>query len=98
VLCAEDGETGVELFRKHAAEIEVVLLDRTMPGLSGEGTFDRLREIRDRVKIVLMSGYASKQAADAFAGKGLAGFIGKPFLPEDLVDQIRKTLAEPTLE
>ena len=92
VLCAPDGQSGVELFREHANEIELVLLDRTMPVLSGEDTFELIREIRGGVKILLMSGYAGKQAAESFAGKGLSGFVGKPFLPEDLVDQVHSAL------
>ena len=91
VICAPDGETGVEIFREHSAEITLVILDRTMPGLSGEGTFDRIRAIRP-VKVLLMSGYASQQIAESFAGKGLSGFISKPFLPEQLIDQVREVL------
>jgi PAS domain S-box-containing protein len=95
VLCAADGTSGIETFEQHAGSIELVLLDRTMPGLSGEATFDRIRQIRNDAKIVLMSGYAGKQAAESFAGRALSGFIGKPFLPEALIEQVRKALAEP---
>ena len=72
-----------------------MILDRTMPGQSGESTFKALREIRAEVRILLMSGYAEKRAAESFTGKGLSGFIGKPFLPDELLEKVRDLLAAP---
>ena len=95
VLVADSGAAGLELFREHCADVELVILDRTMPGLSGESTFDALREIRAGIPILLMSGYAEKRAAESFAGKNLSGFIGKPFLPEELLEKVRSVLATP---
>ena len=91
-LSASNGEAGVALFREHADEVELVLLDCTMPGLSCDATYDRIREIRGEVKLLLMSGFAEKRAAESFAGRELAGFIGKPFLPDELVDRVRSAL------
>jgi CheY-like chemotaxis protein len=94
VLLASDGLAGVRRFEKHAHEIGVVILDRTMPGVSGEETLDRIRAIRPEVQILLMSGYAEKRSAEAFAGKQLSGFIGKPFLPEDLIAAVSRLITD----
>ncbi|MEE2664465.1 MAG: PAS domain S-box protein [Myxococcota bacterium] len=94
VLLASDGDTGLKRFEQHADEIAVVILDRTMPGVSGEETFDRIRAIRPSVRILLMSGYAEQRAAEAFAGRQLSGFIGKPFLPEDLLAAVSDLIAD----
>lgn len=94
VVLASDGDTGVKRFGQHADEIAVVILDRTMPGVSGEETFDRIRAIHPNVRILLMSGYAEQRAAEAFADRQLSGFIGKPFLPDDLLAAVNELISE----
>ena len=79
VLLAENGTQGIELFRGAAGKISLVLLDMTMPGLSGHDTFLGLRQIRPDIKVVLSSGYDEQEARQRFAGEGLAGFIQKPY-------------------
>ncbi len=94
VLCAADGREGIELFRRHRDEIRVVLLDRTMPTTSGEEAFDEMRRIRPDARIILVSGYSGEKATEHFAGKGLAGFLQKPFLPQTLLQKVRALLKE----
>jgi DNA-binding NtrC family response regulator len=89
VLSAHDGEHGVELFRAHADAVALVLLDRTMPGLSSEATREALRTLRPDVKVLLMSGYAGRQGPDHAEGGEVVGFLAKPFLPEELIDRVR---------
>jgi CheY-like chemotaxis protein len=89
LLTAADGHEGIELFRRNADSIRLVLLDRTMPLLGGEDAFDAMREIRPDACIVLVSGYSEDVAATHFAGRGLAGFLQKPFLPTELVARVR---------
>ncbi len=92
VLSAADGHEGVKLFERHADEISVVLLDRTMPSLSGADTFDAIRAIRDQAKIVLVSGYSEERVTAELADRGLAGFLKKPFLPETLLSRVQEVL------
>ena len=62
-----------------------MLLDLNMPGMDGEQTFWHLRQVRPGVKTILMSGYNEQDATQQFVGKGLAGFLAKPFMVEDLM-------------
>jgi len=90
VLTAEDGREGVELFRARADEIVCVLLDLAMPHMDGEQAFRELRRIRPDVRVVMSSGYNEQEVTQQFVGKGLAGFIQKPYRFAALRDAMRK--------
>jgi signal transduction histidine kinase len=78
-LLAANGSEGIELFRQHAADIVIVLLDQTMPGLDGGATFVSLNAIKSGVQVILMSGHSEKEAQKNFPALQLAGFLQKPF-------------------
>jgi CheY-like chemotaxis protein len=90
VLTAGDGERGLELFGEHGDGIDVVLLDLSMPGLSGEETFSRLAERAPDVPVVLSSGYDHAEAMRHFEGRAPAGFIQKPYRPGQLLAEIQR--------
>ena len=71
-------------------QVKLVLLDLTMPHMDGEATFSSLRNIRPDLPVLLMSGFNENDALSRFGGKGLAGFLQKPF---DLAN-LRQKLAE----
>lgn len=88
VLGAADGREAIEVFRDHAAEVTAVLLDVTMPHVDGVDAFAELRRIDPGVRVVLTSGYDETEATAAFRDGGLAGFVQKPYRPEDLVTRV----------
>jgi PAS domain S-box-containing protein len=92
VLCAQDAASGLALFAESGGEIALVVLDRTLPSSSGENTFDELRRLRPDCRIVLMSGYSRERATGSLLDRGLAGFLQKPFLPEQLLETVRDAL------
>ncbi|MBN2071167.1 MAG: PAS domain-containing protein [Candidatus Krumholzibacteriota bacterium] len=94
VLTAEDGVKALELFREHSGEIACVVLDLTMPRMSGEETFRELRRIKSDVKVIMSSGYNEQDVVNRFAGKGLTGFIQKPYRREDLLKVLRKVMED----
>ncbi len=98
VITASDGGEAVELFRARADEIVLVLLDLMMPHLDGEETFRELRRIRSDVKAILSSGYNEQEVTSRFVGKGLAGFIQKPYGPSQLLGKVREALDPPDPE
>jgi PAS domain S-box-containing protein len=95
VLTAADGHEGVKLFRLHADSIRVILLDRTMPSLSGTDTFEAIRALRSDAKIVLVSGHLEERVTGELTGRGLAGFLKKPFSPETLLARVRQVIEFP---
>ncbi|MGH7438543.1 MAG: ATP-binding protein [Polyangiaceae bacterium] len=73
-------------------EIRLVILDMTMPEMSGEATFGELRRLRPEVPVILASGYDEEEASRRFVSGGLAGFLQKPFTTADLVRRIAGAL------
>jgi len=94
VVSAADGQEALELFRQDPAKFTLVLLDLTMPHLDGPETFAALRRIRADVKVILSSGYDEQTAISTFAGKGLAGFLKKPYHYEELQTITRTVLGD----
>ncbi|MCK5117095.1 MAG: PAS domain S-box protein [Candidatus Aegiribacteria sp.] len=88
VLSAEDGLQAVDLFRRNAGDIVLVILDLTMPHLSGDEVYREIRRIRDDVPVIISSGFSRKDVMHRFAGKHLAGFLQKPYRMQDLSDVI----------
>jgi CheY-like chemotaxis protein len=92
VLQAADGPTGIRLFRQHESELTLILLDLSMPGMSGEEVFYELRRHNTRIPVLLVSGYSEHEVMDRFVNKGLTGFIQKPFTTDSLLQQIQPHL------
>jgi two-component system cell cycle sensor histidine kinase/response regulator CckA len=86
---AADGRAGVAAFAARPHHFALALVDLTMPHLGGADVFRELRAVRKDVSVVLMSGFAEADATAGFAGKGLAGFLRKPFTVPDLLAAVR---------
>jgi len=93
VLVAADGREGVEVFRANAPVIDAVLIDLTLPRLSGEGACREIRTIRSDARVILMSGYSDEDATGRLTAAGAAGFLRKPFSVADLRSTMDRALA-----
>jgi signal transduction histidine kinase len=91
VLLAEDGPEALEVFGRERDKIDLILLDLTMPRLSGRETLRRLREIDPGVPVVLVSGFADT-AQTSLAEEGAQGFVAKPYREHDLLHAVRAAL------
>jgi len=94
ILLAANGQEAVELFRQQGDQISAVLLDMTMPIMSGEDALKHLKRMRPNVKVILSSGYSEVEAVQRFTGKGLADFIQKPYEATALAAKLKKVLIE----
>jgi PAS domain S-box-containing protein len=94
VMLAPDGERAVDLFRNAGSQISLVLLDLTMPVMSGEETLRELKKIRPEVRVILSSGYNEVEAVRHFSGRGLSGFLQKPYTLRELAEKMKSALAE----
>ncbi|MCC6489352.1 MAG: response regulator, partial [Candidatus Hydrogenedentes bacterium] len=93
VAVASDGQEAVDVFAKRSQEIVCVLLDLTMPRMDGETAYSTLRRMRADVPVILTSGYNEQEVRERFAGRGMAGFVQKPFKMEELHAALRRVLA-----
>ncbi|NBR86422.1 MAG: PAS domain S-box protein [Proteobacteria bacterium] len=89
VTLASDGREAVKIFEAQPDAFTMVVVDLTMPHMDGTEAFARMRRVRPDLRVVLMSGYSEPDATLAFAGKGLAGFLQKPFELIHLHDKVR---------
>jgi PAS domain S-box-containing protein len=94
VLSAINGEEGVNIFQEHAEEIAFVLLDLTMPRMDGVEAFDKMRQVKPGVRIILSSGYSKEESVKRFAGIPFTDFIKKPYRFEDLMGKVRAIIKE----
>jgi PAS domain S-box-containing protein len=94
VLVAADGEEAVERFREMRSSVELVVLDVTMPRMNGEEAFREIRRIDPTVPVLFSSGYSEPEAVERFLGKGLAGFIQKPYRTAAFISKVEAVLAE----
>jgi len=96
VLLAADGTEGLALFLDHTEEIDWVLLDLTMPEMSGAETFNAMRTIQPGVRVILTSGYSQQDATWQLGGQAPSGFLQKPFELPDLELLLRTLPARTT--
>jgi len=92
VITANDGQEGLKTYQNHKGNIVLVLLDMTMPKLDGAACFSQLKNINPDVRVLLSSGYNEQDATNRFVGKGLAGFIQKPYSADAFAKKLQEVL------
>ena len=94
VLTAADGQQAVNLYRERGKEIDLVLMDLTMPHMDGAEAFGELRRLNPEVRVVLASGYSHEDVTSRFEGKRLDGVLQKPYTLAKLRELLSGLLAE----
>ena len=92
VIEASNGVEAVDLFRRRRYDIDLVILDLTMPLMTGEETLRKLRAIDPDVTVILSSGFNETDATRHFEGRGLAGFLQKPYTLTRLSERLQAAL------
>lgn len=93
LFTAQDGQEALDVYRRHKNEIDLILLDLSMPGMSGKEVLARLLEISPRAKMLIASGYiAGSQAVQGLLEAGACGYITKPYQLDELLQAIRRAL------
>jgi PAS domain S-box-containing protein len=92
VITVESGEQALEILRRGEPRVDVVLLDLTMPGLSGEKVLRAIRGFKTDLPVIIASGYASVESQSSWAAAGAAGFIAKPYRVQDVALKLREVL------
>jgi len=94
VTTAADGRRAIEEFRADSDKIAAVVLDMTMPELSGDEVLAAVRHTHPETPIVLMSGFSKRYAAARIRGDPRCSFLQKPFEPEELAAALRSVLEQ----
>jgi len=92
VLAADGGPQALELVRREAAPLHLVLTDVVMAGQGGREVARRIAELRPGVRTLYMSGYTHEAISQhGVLDEGL-DFLPKPFTPEVLLARVRHSL------
>ncbi|TAL29608.1 MAG: PAS domain S-box protein [Spirochaetes bacterium] len=90
VYTASSGHAGIDLYRENRGIIDAVLLDVSLPGMSGFEIFAELQRIDPRVCVILCSGFAEDERIAEARRAGAAGFLQKPYGASVLIDAINE--------
>ena len=92
VITAESGAAGVEIYRQDHGAIQGVLLDLSMPGMSGLEVFKRMKAINPGVKAVLTSGFMEDRDQEKALALEVRSFLPKPYSVEELSVKMKELL------
>ena len=92
VLLACTGEEALELYREHGADIDLVVLDISMPGMGGRKCLEELLQLNPLVRVLIISGYSLTGQLKDIMSNGAAGFVAKPFSITELLTSTREVL------
>jgi len=92
VITARDGIEGIEIYKERAPEIEFVILDMVMPGISGEETLRHLREIKDDIKVLYSSGFTRQKVMTDYIDGREFFFVQKPYRLSELADAVKRVM------
>jgi PAS domain S-box-containing protein len=93
VLQVDNGSDAIELLRSEAGEIDVILLDMTIPGALSQEVLAEAVQVRPNIKIILMSAYGEETARTVLNGPPINGFVRKPFQFGNLFRTLRSVLS-----
>src|SRR5581483_3371885 len=88
-LEAPDGSAAIDLLKANAEEIDVILLDITIPGASSSQVVAEAVQTRSDIRVILTSAYSQEMATASLKASQIHGFIRKPFQLGDLVRTLR---------
>lgn len=92
VIEAADGSAALEVFRDHHQEIDIILLDITIPGATSQTVVAEAARIRPDIKVLLTSAYSQEKAGTAAHANQVCGFIRKPFRLHELIGLLQEIL------
>ena len=92
VFSAGNGEEAIAAFVEHRGEIDLVVSDHMMPKMNGEELFHKLRELDPATKLILATGAIDLKEKFHLLNMGVCDVLEKPFLLDELLASVRKTL------
>lgn len=94
VMVARNGMEAIDIFERNKTNIDMVILDMLMPGVSGGNTYDRLKELDPEIRVLLSSGNEIDEQAQEILDRGCRGFFQKPFSMSELSARVKQVLTD----
>ena len=91
VVTAVDGQQGLDVYTEQKKDIDIVLLDMSMPNMSGKKVLEKMIQIDPEVRVIISSGYSRQDICEEILLKSKE-FIYKPYDIKDLVKKVRRVL------
>jgi nitrogen-specific signal transduction histidine kinase/CheY-like chemotaxis protein len=92
VVAVETGEQALEILRVREPHVDVMLLDLTLPGISGERVLREVRKLRPGLPVVIASGYATAESQSSWMAAGAMSFVAKPYRIQQIAQKLREAL------
>jgi len=92
ILVAENGEEALTLFQEKKDTIDLIILDITMPKMSGLEVLQRIQTMAPGFPVLMSSGYVEQGQIEQMLEMGARGFIGKPYSIMEMTRTVRQTL------
>lgn len=96
VMTAADGEQGIDLFKSAQADVKLMMLDMSMPGLSSEETFQTIRKLAPTLPILITSGIAQSEVPEQMNADQHSEFLQKPFSLDRIIERVQFHLQNST--
>ena len=95
VLQARYGYEALEVFERNKDRISLAILDMRMPGMDGCEVYDRLKEIKPEIKVIIFSGFIDQYSIDQLSKYNFSDYVEKPFKLKELSEKIEGVLEQP---
>jgi len=95
VFTAVDGQQGLDAFRAHRADLQLVITDVVMPKLSGFDMYEVIRGESRGVRVLFMSGFPAPNFRKTVGQDSHVAFVTKPWTASELLAQVRVLLEAP---
>jgi CheY-like chemotaxis protein len=92
VHLASSGVEGLDLYKRHKDQIDVVLLDLLMPEMNGTACFENLKQVDPEVKVIIATGIGEFEKKKELEEKGIKGYLGKPYRLENIAQKLMDIL------
>jgi CheY-like chemotaxis protein len=92
VITQTDSREALRVFRSKRDEFDLVITDQKMPHMEGITLAEKMMSIRSDIPIILCTGFSEGVSEKGVKGKGIRGFMMKPFSARQLAETIRRVL------
>ena len=92
VLAVETGEQALEILRQGEPRVDAMLLDLTLPGISGESVLRETRKLAPGLPVIIASGYATVESQSSWVAAGAMSFVAKPYHIQQVAQKLREAL------